>query len=425
MSGSKAVTDQKPQQHGLLTGLLPPELKRRGECPFDPPPALRDLDDRSPVSRVTAPGGQTVWVVTRFEEARTVLTDPRFSADRFKYGAAMAEVPEEARERAQAMSAGIFAAMDPPRHTRLRKLLTGQFTVRRMRELKPRIAEIVDMRIDAMISAGGTADLVTDFAFPVPSLVICELLGVPYSDHGSFQEWSSNMLRTDIPVERMREAGEQLQGYIRRLVREKTETPSDGLLSGLIHGDADPALTEDELVGIGMLLLFAGHETTANMLGLATFALLRNPGEMAALRENPDRIDEAVEELLRYLSIVQFGVSRVTVESTPLGGQVIPAGATVVLSIPMINRDSEQFDEPDSLDLSRPHRSHLAFGYGIHQCLGQQLARAEMTVALNALLRRLPGLRLAAAPEDIPLRTEMVNYGVAALPLTWDRPAGS
>jgi cytochrome P450 len=314
---------------------------------------------------------------------------------------------------------GMFIGMDPPEHTRYRKLLTGQFTVRRMRELGPRITEIVTERIDAMLAAGTSADLVTTFALPVPSLVICELLGVAYDDRDGFQEWTARMLDLETPLDEIRQAHMSIRGFMQKLVTAKREHPTDDLLSGLIHGDADPALTDDELVGISTLLLIGGHETTANMLGLGTFALLEHPDQLAALRADPTLIDGAVEELLRYLSIVQFGVSRVAVEPVELAGHQIPAGATVMISLPETNRDAGHWDDPSLLDLTRHRSPHLAFGHGVHQCLGQQLARVEMSIAFTELLRRLPDLRLAVPSEEVPLRTTMINYGVGALPVAW------
>jgi len=250
--------------------------------------------------------------------------------------------------------------------------------------------------------------------------VICELLGVSYSDRREFQERTALMLRLDTPFKELRQVREEMRQFMQQLVTAKRAQPADDLLSGLIHGDADPPLTDDELIGISTLLLIAGHETTANMFGLGTFALLENPDQLDALRADPTLIDEAVEELLRYLSIVHLGVSRVTVERVELGGQELPAGATVIVSVAETNRDPGNWDKPAALDVARARNPHLAFGHGVHQCLGQQLARVEMTVGFTELLRRLPGLHLAAAPEDVSLRDDMFVYGVHALPVTWD-----
>jgi cytochrome P450 len=377
------------------------------------------MRETTPVAPVHGPTGSTAWVVTGYEEARTVLTDPRFSSDRFRHMRSTVAEDDRRRMFDERARAGVFIGMDPPEHTRYRKLLTGQFTVRRMRQLAPRVTEIVNSHIDAMLAAGPPADLVTAFALPVPSLVICELLGVAYDDRDGFQEWTTRLLDLDTPLAEMRSAHLSIRGFLQRLVTEKRAHPGDDLVSGLIHGESDAALTDDELIGISTLLLIGGHETTANMLGLGTFALLEHPDQLAALRERPEMIEGAVEELLRYLSIVQFGVSRLTTEPVELAGQQIPAGANVMISVPAANRDAGHWGEPDALDLARERSPHLAFGHGVHQCLGQQLARVEMTIGFTELLRRIPDLRLAGPAADVPLRTTMINYGVSTLPVEW------
>jgi cytochrome P450 len=402
---------------------LPPELIDRGRCPFDPPVALERMREQAPVSQVTMLNGATVWMVTGYQEARMVLSDPRFSADLVRSGGVlMVDIPDEVREKLldERSRAGSFVSMDPPEHTRYRRLLSGQFTVRRMRQLEPRISEIVTEHIDAMIAGGTSADLVTAFALPVPSLVICELLGVPYAERAEFQARTATMLNLDTPFEELLRVREEMREFMLRLITQKREQPTDDMLSGLIHGDADPALTDDELVGIANLLLIAGHETTANMFGLGIFALLEHPEQLDALHEDPTLIDGAVEELLRYLSIVHFGLVRVTIEPVELDGQQIPANSMLVVSLPQTNRDPEHWTEPGTLAIARERSPHLAFGHGVHQCLGQQLARVEMAVGFTELLRRLPGLRLTVASEDIPLRSDMLIYGVHSLPVAWD-----
>lgn len=403
---------------------LPTELTERTDA-FTLPPALVALAERAPVARATLRTGDPFWLVSGYSEARTVLSDPRFSADRFRSEALLKGVPEEyqARMRDEKMRAGSFIGMDPPEHTRYRRLLTGQFTVRRMRELGTRIHEIVTERLDAMQANGTTADLVPDFALPVPSLVICELLGVSYADRAEFQRRTATLLRMNVPIQERLDNGDEQRAFMRRLVAGKRAEPADDMISGLIHNSgADPALTEDELVNIANLLLIAGHETTANMLGLGTFALLQRPEQLAALRADPSRIDGAVEELLRHLSIVHTGLFRSATEDVEVGGETIPAGATVIISVLAANRDAGHWPDPDTLDVTRPRGPHLAFGHGVHQCLGQQLARVEMTVGFTELLRRLPNLRLAVPPGEVPLRNDMFIFGVHSLPVTWDAP---
>jgi cytochrome P450 len=396
--------------------LLPADMVERGGRPFDPPPGLLGRRGDGAVQPLTLGNGVSAWLVTGIEEARTVLADVRFSSDRVRHPDATA--PNQPAEPVESRADGMFVFMDPPEHTRLRRLLTGQFTVRRMKALESHIREIAADRIDAMLAAGTEADLVPAYALPLPSLVICELLGVDYADRAEFQHRTATALNSATPDdERARAAGE-LFAFIRELVATKRAEPGDDLLSGLVH-DADPPLTDAQLTDMAVVLLGAGHETTANMLGLSTFALLENPEQLAALRADPDLLDSAIEELLRYLSIIQMGVSRVATEDITVAGVAIPAGSTVIIATPEVNRDPRHWDDPDRLDVLRPRTSHLAFGHGIHQCLGQQLARVEMRVGLAELLARLPNLRLAVPADQVPLRNEMLIFGVHSLPVTW------
>ncbi|SCG46276.1 cytochrome P450 [Micromonospora halophytica] len=391
--------------------------------PFTLPPALAELADRSPIGRAKLPDGEPFWLVTGYEEARAALSDPRFSADRFRYHPRFRNLPKELGEqlRGDKARAGSFINMDPPEHTRYRKLLTGQFTVRRIRELATRIEQIVTGRLDAMLAGGNSADLVSEFAVPVPSLMICELLGVRYADREEFQQRAAALLQTNVSVDEAVKNVEAQRAFMQRLVTDKRKNPTDDIISGLVHqAGADPALTDDELVGIANLLLFAGLETTASSLGLGMFVLLQRPEQLAVLREEPARVGDAVEELLRYLTVVSTGLFRFAKEDLEFGGEHIPAGSTVVISLLAANRDERHWPEPEALDVTRVRSSHLAFGHGVHQCLGQQLARIEMTVGYTELLRRLPNVRLAVPPEDVPLRNDMITYGVHALPITWD-----
>ncbi|WP_084468245.1 cytochrome P450 [Actinokineospora inagensis] len=410
---------------GRLFG-LPVELTGRPDGqPFAPATRLTELAAEGPVHRVTTSTGQHSWLVTGHEQARAVLADPRFSVDVTRSEQAMARLPEEVRERFtdQSQRAGNLIAMDVPEHTRVRKLLTGQFTVRRMRQLEPRIHQIVTDHLDALVAAGPTADLVPSFALPVPSLVISELLGVDYADRGEFQTMTAKLLRLDTPLEEVLAASDKLRAFMRGLVLAKRANPTDDLLSGLAHSTADPALTDDELINIANLLLIAGHETTANMLALGAFALLEHPDQLAALRDDPERMPAAVEELLRYLTIVHLGMRRFPLEDVVVAGVAIPAGETVIISAQLANLDPSHYPSPTALDVTRPRGPHLSFGHGIHQCLGQQLARVEMATGFTELLRRLPGLRLAVPATEVPLRDDMAIYGVHELLIDWDATA--
>ncbi|MFE0374685.1 cytochrome P450 [Streptomyces inhibens] len=383
-------------------------------CPFDPPEEYGTLREQAPVTQVTFPDGATGWLVTRYEDVRAVLSDPRFSAKRTVLrtgspGTNTAALPSP--------PPGMFIMMDAPEHTRFRRLLTGQFTVRRMRQLAPAVEKIVAEQLDAMASAEGPVDLVQAFALPVPSLVICELLGVPYADREEFQRNSATIVRLDSSPEEFQQAQAAMRGFIHQLVLAKRENPTDDILGELVRSGE---LTDEELAGVGVLLLIAGHETTANMIALGTMCLLNNPEQLEALRADPSLMDGAVEELLRYLTIVQFGVRRTALEDVELHGHQIKEGSLVVASLASGNRDAAHFtDDPEQLDAGRPFTPHLAFGHGIHQCLGQQLARVEMKEALSALLDRFPTLRLAVPVEQVPMRDNMLVYGVHELPVTW------
>ncbi|MBP2708478.1 cytochrome P450 [Microbispora sp. RL4-1S] len=384
------------------------------ERAFDPPDLLTHWREEAPIRPLTFADGHEGWIVTGYAPARAILADSRFSS---RPELMHSPIPERsARLQSFIVPPGFFIRMDEPEHTRYRRLLTGQFTVRRMRLLEPRIEEITRDHLDAMERQGPPADLVRDFALPIPSLVICELLGVPYDDREKFQRDSAVLLRLGSSVDQITAAMADLLTYLHDLVMRKMKEPADDLLSGLIAGGE---LTDRELAGIGLLLLVAGHETTANMLALGTFALLSNPPQMAALRRDPTLIQNAVEELLRYLSIVHLGPIRTALEDVEIDGHLIRTGQSVLLALTAANRDPGRFEGADTLDVSRSAQGHLAFGHGIHQCLGQQLARVEMRIGYPALLARFPGLALAVPADQVPMRTDMAIYGVHRLPVTW------
>ncbi|MFC0865125.1 cytochrome P450 [Sphaerimonospora cavernae] len=385
------------------------------ERPLDPPDELGRWREEATVRRMTYADGHEGWVVTGYAAARAILADPRFSNRPELLHSPFPNRPIR-REDLERMPPGFFIRMDPPEHTRYRKLLTGQFTVRRMKLLEPRIAEIVADHLDAMERHGPPVDLVPTFALPIPSLVICELLGVPYGDRERFQRDSAALLNLETPLDDAQAALDDLFAYLHELVLRKSTEQGDDLLSGLISAGE---LTDREIAGMGLLLLIAGHETTANMLGLGTFALLCDPAQLTVMRDDPGSVENAVEELMRYLSVVHLGLIRAALEDVEIDGRLIRAGESVLLSLPLVNRDPERFADPTVLDLARSAHGHLGFGHGVHQCLGQQLARAEMRIAFPALLRRFPGLRLAVPPEEVPMRAAMAIYGVHRLPVAW------
>jgi cytochrome P450 len=389
-----------------------PELPttRPAGCPFDPPAELAELREQRPLTRMAYPDGHVGWLVTNHELTRAVLGDTRFSS-RYE----LMHLPFPGPEMPSAPP-GDMTGIDPPEHTRFRQLLAGHFTVRRMRLLTERVEQVCAERLDAMAEQGPPTDLVTAFAQPVPALMICELLGVPYADHDFFQRQALALTSTSAPMEEKGAALNALYDYLRDLVLAKRKNPTDDLLSDLTTSDLDDV----ELGGIGSFLLGAGLDTTSNMIALGTFALLTNPDQLAALRDGRSGVEQAVEELLRYLTIAHTNV-RAALTDVELGGEVIRAGETVTVSMQAANRDPARYPDPDVLDLSRHAVGHVALGYGIHQCLGQQLARVEMRAAFPALLTRFPTLRLAVDPAEVPMRTDSNIYGVRELPVTWDR----
>ncbi|GAA2875044.1 hypothetical protein GCM10020220_075710 [Nonomuraea rubra] len=295
-------------------------------------------------------------------------------------------------------------------------MLTPEFTIRRIDRLEPRIRRIVEDHLDALEAAGAPADLVPSFALPIPSLVICELLGVPYEDREGFQQRTARMLDMSLPGEQRMMLQFEQRAYMEGLIARIQADPGEELLGMLVreHGDD---LSTDELVGIGGLLLFAGHETTSNMLSLGTLALLRHPEQLDLLRKEPERIDATVEELLRWLSIVNSGTTKVATRDTEIGGQRIQEGEQVLVTLPAANRDPSFLPDADAFDLSRGAPGHLAFGHGVHHCLGAPLARMELRIAFPALLKRFPGLRVADAEPQF--RASSVVHGLSSLEVTW------
>jgi cytochrome P450 len=391
-----------------------PLYMRRTE--FDPAPELGALRDQEGVARIATPFGVDAWLVTRHADVRTVLGD----AERFSLAQrGLMELPGAPKltdEQIAAARAGNLLGMDPPEHTRLRRMLTAEFTLRRMRRLEPRVTRIVADHLDAMESAGSPADLVSSFALPIPSLVICELLGVPYEDREGFQHRTGRMLDMSAPAAERVALQMESRAYMAELVARNRAEPGDELLGMLVreHGDD---VTDPELVGIGALLLLAGHETTSNMLSLGTLALLRHPDQLELLRKEPERIDATVEELLRWLSIVHSGTFKFTTTEVELGGRTIPAGELVACALPAANRDPALLPDAERLDITRGEPGHVAFGHGVHHCLGAPLARMEMRIAFPALFERFPGLRVTDRTPEF--RSFHIVYGLTSLEVAW------
>nr|WP_320777773.1 cytochrome P450 [Streptomyces sp. CRN 30] len=395
-------------------------MPRAARCPFDPPPALTELQEKAireeaPLTRVRLWDGSTPWLVTRYAEQRALLADPRVSAD-------LASPGYPVKAPRDASSGGLsFIMMDDPEHARMRRMVTAPFAIKRVEAMRPAVQKIVDDLIDELLAGPDPVDLVEAFALPVPSLVICELLGVPYADHDFFQQNTKTMINRNSAPEERTAAVRELAGYLGRLVGERLADPADDLLTGLAERVRAGELTHQQATETAVLLLIAGHETTANMIALGTAALFEHPDQLALLRESddPKLVAGAVEELLRYLNITHSGRSRAATEDIEIAGQTVRAGEGLLVPNEIGNRDPEVFPDPDRLDLRRDARRHVAFGFGVHQCLGQPLARMELQVVYGTLYRRIPTLRLATGIENVPFKHDGFVYGVHELPVTW------
>ncbi|MFI6097728.1 cytochrome P450 [Lentzea sp. NPDC051213] len=406
------------------------DIAKNARCPFDPAPAMSARRADAPVTRVRLWDGSEPWLVTGHAEHRAVLGDPRVSVDHSRPGmpvttqgaatrpseAEMAQIAALLKDRRRpGMS---FIMMDEPDHTRLRRMVSSTFMVKRMEAMRPAVQKIVDEFLDRMLAGPNPADLMETFALPVPSLVICDLLGVPYSEREFFQRNSKAIInRTSTALQ----AQIELTDYLDGLIGEKLDRPGDDLLSDLADRIKAGKLERHEAADMGVLMLFAGHETTANMIGLGTLALLQHPDQLALLRdtEDPAVVASAVEELLRYLTIAHGGLLRVATADLELGGQTIREGDGILVVNETANRDPAVFADPDRLDLRRDARHHASFGYGPHACAGQPLARMELQVVYPTLLRRIPTLGLATGLNEIPFKHDGFVYGVYELPVTW------
>jgi len=374
----------------------------------DPYPTYEQLRDDAPVRMVDRPDGK-MWLISRFADVRAALADPRLSKD-WRY-----TLPEAERAAAPTLMVPMMLLMDPPGHTRLRKLVSRVFTLRRVEALRPQVAATAHRLLDAL-PATGRVDIIADYASLLPVLVICELLGVPAADRDDFGRWS-HVMTDDSTRDAAMDASTKLFGYLGDLVEDKRNLPDDALISALIQDADEDRLSSDELVGMAMLLLIAGHETTVNLIGNGLLALLTHPAQLAMLRERPELMPAAVEEFLRWDSPVHTTPARYTTEDVEYAGVTIPAGSVVCLSLAAANRDPARFDHPDVLRADRDASGHVGFGHGLHHCLGAQLARIEGQEAIGALIAARPGLALAADPAELAYRHSTLVRGLRTLPV--------
>ena len=375
----------------------------------DPYSVHARLRERHPVASVIMPGGAPVWLVTGYAQARAALADPR-----------LLKLPKGWRPEPGSLEAALELHMlnsDPPDHERLRKLVNKAFTARRVAQLRPRIAAITAGLLDDM-STRQEVDLLPAFAFPLPVTVICELLGVPVTDRDQFRAWSATIVSESVSPEVAQDHVTAMIGYFRNLFAARRREPADDLLSALISArDDTDRLSEDELLSMAWLLLVAGHETTVNLIAGGVLALLLNPGELARLRADPALLGNAVEEMLRYVSPVNDATFRFTGEPVEIDGTRIGPGEVVLVSLSGANRDPSRYAHPEGLDVGRDSGGHLAFGHGIHYCVGAPLARLEAEIAFGMLLERFGSLTLAVPPEELRWRPSSLIHGLESLPV--------
>lgn len=379
----------------------------------DPYALYAELRRKGPVHPIDFPRGVPAFLVVDYEHGRAALNDARLSKDTRN-----SAVPVDDGE----FFGGTMLGLDPPDHTRLRGLVVKAFTGRRVEAMRPRIERITGELLDGLAERGG-GDLIQDLAVPLPVRVICEMLGVPASDLDRFRAWTAVLTVPATTPEaraRRRTMALEFSAYLTDVIADRRAAPRDDLVSGLVQArDGDAVLTEIEMINIVGLLLVAGHETTVNLVGNGVLALLRDPGQLRLLRGRPELLPAAVEELLRFDGPITRATQRVALEDMEIAGRRVRAGEGLVLPNEIANRDPEAFPDPDRLDITREARHHVAFGFGVHQCLGQPLARLELEVVYRTLYRRAPGLRLATDFENIPFKHDGFVYGVYELPVAW------
>lgn len=385
----------------------------RMSCPLSPPQQYGQWREAERFKRVTLANGSDYLLVMRHEDACAVLTDPRFSRDR-------SHVPEEMKFDEGLMRTGLL--MDDPEHGHLRRMLTREFMIGRCEELRPAIRELAVGCLERLTQrTTGPADFVAEYAEPLPALVLALLLGVPAADRDFFRSRSLAFNSQRSSPEEVRTSGTELHAYLEELAASKSRDPGDDTISRLIaEHESTGSLTRDDVVNMCALLVLAGHQPMTDMIALSVFALLRETERLQAVRDaGPEAMGSTVEELLRYVTVAHNGVVRVADEDVDLGGHVIPAGQEVVVQLAAANRDGRVFPEPDAMDPHRGARRHLAFGWGLHRCLGASLARVELQEALIPPLFRLPGLRLAVPADDVPFYYAITVYGIRELPVEW------
>ncbi|MEV6926525.1 cytochrome P450 [Dactylosporangium sp. NPDC051485] len=399
----------------------PPEfpMRRDGGCPFDPPSRYKQLRDEGRVIQVRVPTGQTAWLVTRYDDVRRLLTDPLVSADRRHPNMPLTEeVTPQTRANIAEFGRSLIG-LDQPEHGPRRRMLIPEFTVRRIQALRPHIQHTVDGLIDDMLAGPKPADLATVLSTPVPARTLCELLGMPYEDRELIERTAAAQLRRSISPQERQQVSAEMYRYVDQLITAKEKEPTDDLLGRLVLRNRETGLYDHRLlVGLAMLLLVAGFETTNSMISLGVIGLLQHPEQAELIRKDPAAVGPAVDELLRYFTVVD-ALPRVLLGDVQVGDVTMRAGDGLLISFAGADWDDRFFAEPEQLDITRTSRHHVAFGYGIHQCIGQNLARAELEIVLRTLFTRVPTLRLAEPMEALPFRDDTNIFGVDRVPVTW------
>jgi cytochrome P450 len=405
--------------------MMHPELQERLQFPmersaFAPPKEYATMRAKAPIVKVTMPDGSWAWMATRYEDVRTILADNRFTTE-----PSTPNYPMVAPARAELLKSEhpkTLIRMDPPEHTKHRRMLTREFMLTHIDAMRPYIQTTVDELLDEIVKKGPPFDLVEDFALALPTLVMCKLLGVPYGDRDFFQERSQQKLDMKADPEVPARATREMRDYLRELVRERADSGvvGDDVISRLVANFVTPGdITWEEAIATVELLLMGGHETTANMIALGTVSLMVNPEQRDALVADPSLVKNAVEEMLRFHTIVHYNGPRVALDDIQVGDTLIRKGEGVLALIAAANRDPDAFPEPDTFDIRRKALHHVAFSYGVHQCIGQPLARAELRIVFSSLFRRLPTLRLAVPFEELDFKFDSFVYGIGKLPVTW------
>ncbi|GIG93244.1 cytochrome P450 [Plantactinospora endophytica] len=422
------VSPQTPETPSQLSSV--PRIPVPRTCPFAPPAEYGRLRDTAPVTRAQLPGGQEVWAVSTFTDVRSLLVRPDVSSDPRRPGfpepfpdapteePGATEGPADPEEEAPLPQ---LFEMDPPQHTRYRRMLIPELTVKRVNELRPGIQQLVDRLIDDMLATGPETDLVPAFALPIPSMVICQLLGVAYDSHEFFQSRTEIVLSKTVTAEQRETAYLELYAFLDEVVSATESDPTDDILGRLVvkYRRTDE-LSHEMLVNTAVLLLLAGHETSANTIALGVLTFLEHPGQLRILLTEPAAAVSAADEMVRFHSLGDVDISRVATADFTLGGQTIHAGEGILPILSAANRDPQAFERPDEFDIRRPDsRHHVGFGYGPHQCLGQNLARAELEIAYRTLFTRIPSLRLAVPVDELDFKTDSQIFGLRSLPVTW------